>query len=218
MKIFPLILLLLLSACTDAKGEDSMGLSGKLFGKQSEVAVTSEMMNEEQYWRIVEKSLNNSNDQDGQEAYLIKDLQTLSPSELIGFRLRTDKLLYDTYNSEMWCAAYTMNRGCSNDCFEYFRLWVISRGKETYQKAKENPDTLIIEVAKGQDYYEFETFWYVALTAFEKKTGKALYDYIDYDNHKFSEGNYTNFEFKWQEEKPETMRAICPQLYKKFWN
>jgi hypothetical protein len=25
---------------------------------------------------------------------------------MIGFRLRTDKLLFDSYNPELWCAAY----------------------------------------------------------------------------------------------------------------
>ena len=55
----------------------------------------------------------------------------------------------------MWCAAYIMNGGCSDDSFEYFRLWVISRGKDVYQKAKANPDTLISQVAKEQDFYDF---------------------------------------------------------------
>jgi len=218
MKIFPVILLLLLAACTDTKGEDTMGFMDKLFGKKPEVAVTSKMMKEDQFWRIVDKSLQNSHGQDEQEAFLIKELQSLPPAEMIGFRLRTDKLLYDTYNANMWCAAYIMNGGCSDDSFEYFRLWVISRGKDVYQKAKANPDTLISQVAKEQDFYDFESFWYVALTAFEKKTGKELYDYIDDDNHAFSEGNYPDIVFNWEEDKPETMEAICPQLYKKLWH
>ena len=80
----------------------------------------------------------------------------MSPKEMIGFRLYTDKLLYDTYNSEMWCAGYIMNEGCSDDSFEYFRNWVISRGKDTYLKAKENPDYLINEVVDGAEFYDFE--------------------------------------------------------------
>ncbi len=194
-----------------------MGLLGKMFGKQTEIAVTSEMMEEDQFWSIIEKSLQNSHGQDEQEAFLLKELQRLSPTELIGFRLRTDKLLYDTYNSKMWCAAYIINGGCSEDCFEYFRLWVISLGKETYQKAKENPDTLISQVTEGHDLYEFETFWYLALTVFVKKTGKELYDYIDYDNHEYREDNYPTIELNWEADKPETMEAICPQLYNKLW-
>ena len=36
-----------------------------------------------------------------------------------------------------------MNGGCSDDGFQYFRNWIISRGKEVYYAAKENPDNLI---------------------------------------------------------------------------
>lgn len=194
-----------------------MGLVSKLFWEKSKISVTNKMLDENQFWNIIEKSLKSTRGQNEQEAYLIKNLQTLSPEELIGFRLKTDKLLYDTYNSEMWCAAYIMNGGCSDDCFEYFRLWIISRGKDVYQKAQVNPDSLITEVVTGQNYYDFESFWYIALKAFEKNTGKELYDYIDYDNHKFNEGSYPNIEFNWEEDKPESMIAICPTLYEKLW-
>lgn len=173
------------------------------------------MMEESQFWNIVQKSLNESTSQNDQESCLIADLQKLSPEEIIGFRLRTDKLLFDTYTSEMWCAAYIMNGGCSDDCFEYFRCWLISRGENTYKKAKENPDSLMDELIEGQDLYDFESFWYVALQAFERKTGEDLYEYID-DAFTTREGNYPTIEFNWREDSPETMKAICPKLFEKI--
>lgn len=205
-----------------------MGILDNIFGKKkvekeqgklpdtSELKTTAKMMDEDQFWNIIEKSLNNSKNQESQEKFLINELRKLPLEKIIGFRLRTDKLLYDTYNSEMWCAAYIMNGGCSDDSFEYFRCWLISRGKGTYQKAKGNPDTLITEVVTGQDYYEFELFWYVALEAFERNTGKNLYDFIDYDNFTTREGKYPDFEFTWAEDNPETMKAICPKLFEKL--
>ncbi|MCY1459402.1 hypothetical protein D9M71_768710 [compost metagenome] len=111
-----------------------------------------------------------------------------------------------------------MNGGCSDDGFEYFRNWVISRGKDVYEKAKENPDTLISQKENGEfEMFEFESFWYVALEAFKKKTGKDLYDYIDYNNFKTSEGNYPQFEFDWEEENTDSMKKLCPQLFEHFW-
>ena len=205
-----------------------MGIFDKLFGSKQaaknqkgkstglEIDKTSEMMDEEAFWALVESSLQNADDQDEQEHFLIKEIEKLSPKQMIGFRLRTDKLLYDTYNSEMWCAAYLMNGGCSDDGFEYFRNWLISRGKETYCRAKDHPDNLISEVVEGTEYYEFEGFWYVALSAFEKKTGQDLYDYIS-DDFIFNEGSYPDVELSWKEEEPETMRAICPILFEKLW-
>ncbi|WP_375303964.1 DUF4240 domain-containing protein [Niastella sp. OAS944] len=178
---------------------------------------TAEMLNEDLYWAIIRNSLQNSEDQDEQEMYLISALKQLSPVEIVGFRLRTDKLLYDTYNSEMWCAGFIMNGGCSDDGFEYFRNWVISRGKEVYYKAKENPDSLIDQTDLELEEYEFESFWYVALEAFREKTGKELYDFIDDDNFKLKEGYYPNFEFTWSDDNPESMKTICPRLFDKMW-
>jgi len=198
-----------------------MGLFDKLFGKSnsggdsSNLTKTDQMLNEDLYWQIVQDSIKKTSNQNDQEEYLISRLQKLSPTEIIGFRLRTDKLLYDTYTSDMWCAGYIMNEGCSDDGFEYFRCWVISRGKGTYYKAKENADYLINEINKELECYEFESFWHVALTAFENKTGKDLHDYID-DSFKYTEGNYQQFEFTWKEKEPETMRAICPKLFHKM--
>lgn len=206
-----------------------MGIFDKLFGKNKpsekkeqkifnqEIEKTSEMLDEAVFWNIVNSSVKNAKNQDGQERFLVKEIEKLTPKQMIGFRLRTDKLLYDTYNSEMWCAGYIMNGGCSDDGFEYFRNWIISRGKDTYFRAKENPDALISEFIEGEDFYEFESFWYVALTAFENKTGKDLYDYIA-DDFKTNEGNYPNFDFTWKEEEPETMKAICPKLFDKMWD
>ncbi len=175
-------------------------------------------LNEDIFWELVENSIQNSTNEDEQEAYLIKALEKLTPYEIIGFRLMTDKLLYDTYTSHMWCAGYIMNGGCSDDGFEYFRNWVISCGKEVYYKAKENPDTLIDVIKDGdEDFFEFESFWYVALQAFNNVTGLELYDYIDYENHLTREGKYPNFEFDWNDDEPETLQAICPQLYERCW-
>ncbi len=220
----------ILLSCTGAnKSNNEMGIFDKLFGKNNpgkkeeqknfnqEIEKTSEMLDESLFWEIIDKSLKSTNNESQQMSFLVKELEKLNPKEIIGFRLRTDKLLYDTYNSEMWCVGYIMNGGCSDDGFEYFRNWVISRGKEVYYGAKENPDSLISEYVEGKEYYDLEDFWYVALTAFNNKTGKELYDYI-LDDFKTNEGNYPQFEFTWEEEKPETMKAICPRLFEKMWN
>jgi hypothetical protein len=224
MKLTTIIVTTFLMLSFSIKTNNQMGIFDKLFGKKEtpktnnqEIEKTSEMLDEAIFWNIVDSSVRNTKTQDEQERFLVQEIEKLTPKQIIGFRLRTDKLLYDTYNSEMWCAGYLMNGGCSDDGFEYFRNWIISRGKETYYKAKENPDTLISEFTEGVDFYEFEGFWYVALTAFENKTGKDLYDYIAED-FKTNEGNYPNFEFTWKEEEPETMKAICPKLFEKMWN
>ncbi|MET3129270.1 hypothetical protein ABID42_004392 [Arcicella rosea] len=143
--IFTVLTLTFLSCST--KGNNKMGLFWKKeIPKQNvnnitsfdttQLAKTAEMLDEDLYWKIIDKSLKNTSNQDDQEQYLINEIGTLTPKQMIGFRLRTDKLLYDTYNSEMWCAGCIMNNGSSDDGFEYFRNWVISRGKKAYYNAK----------------------------------------------------------------------------------
>lgn len=221
------ITIFILSCSNNIESNNQMGLFRKLFGKSTpkkeepktfneQIEKTSEMLDDSTFWAIVDLSLERTNDEEEQITFLIKEIEKLSPKDIIGFRLRTDKLLYDTYNSEMWCAGYLMNGGCSDDGFEYFRNWVISRGKDVYTQAKENPDNLISEYVVGKQYYDLEDFWYVALTAFNNKTGKDLYDYISAD-FKTSEGNYPPIEFTWKEENPESMKAICPRLFEQIW-
>ena len=185
----------------------------------AELKPTAEMMDEEQFWAIVQTAVDEAGDDE--EAYLEvvkRELSKLSLKEMIGFRLRTDKLLYDSYTSEMWCAGYLMNGGCSDDGFEYFRLWVISRGRKVYEAAMANPDNLIDYIGDDDemDFFEFESFWYVALEAFEEAVDAELYDYVDDDNFKTCEGNYPNFEFNWEEDEPESMQKLCPRLFEKF--
>lgn len=185
----------------------------------AELKPTAEMMNEEQFWAIVQKAVDEAgDDEDEYLEVVMHELSKLSLKEMVGFRLRTDKLLYDSYTSEMWCAGYLMNGGCSDDGFEYFRLWVISRGRKVYEAALANPDNLIDYIAEDAevDFFEFELFWYAAIDAFEEATEADLYDYIDDDNFTTREGNYPNCEFNWDEEDPESMKNLCPRLFERF--
>lgn len=227
-KILSIILTSILLNCTNSNAKD-VGLFDKLFGKTdksgqkskseydtTQLAKTAEMLDEDLFWKIIDQSIKSTSNQDEQEEYLISEIGKLTPKEMIGFRLRTDYLLYHTYNADMWCAGYIMNGGCSDDGFEYFRCWIISRGKDIYYNAKANPDYLVKEIVDGAEFYDFESFWYVALEAFQRKTGKNLYDYIDDDNFRTKEGSYPQFEFTWQEDEPESMKRICPKLYSRF--
>ena len=181
------------------------------------ISLSSEMLDEEVYWGIIENSLKETHSTEDQEIFLVNEVEKLTPKEMIGFRLRTDKLLYDSYTADLWCAAYIMHGGCTDDGFEYFRCWLISRGKDTFYKAKSNPDTLIDLVKEGEDIYEFEGFWYVAINAFKNVTDKELYSYIDYDNFVTNDENYPLLNFTWNVDEPESMKKVCPVLYEKLW-
>jgi hypothetical protein len=171
---------------------------------------TSELFDEERYWSIMQRAQDETGDLDEMEEYLIREVEKLTPKEMVGFYLRTSQLEQKAYTSALWCAAYIINSGASDDGFEYFRCWLISAGKDIYYEAIENPDSLAEVVEVGTEY-EFESLTYVPITAFENKTGQDLYDYIGDFNLQLPE-----MEFDWWEEKDESQRKICPKLYAMF--
>jgi hypothetical protein len=174
-------------------------------------------MDEDHYWAMIDESIKNSHDGESQRENLITQLEQLEPEEIIKFRLKTDKLLYDTYTSEMWCAAYLLNGGCSDDGFEYFRLWLVLRGKDVYEAAKENPDWLVTQLDEGREAGFFEDLWYVADYAFDRRTMKKLHEWVDED-FEFNEEDYPQIEFNWSEDDPASMQKVCPNLYRAMQN
>jgi hypothetical protein len=178
---------------------------------------SSEMLNEESYWAIIEKSLKETTNQEDQELFLTSALEKLSPKEIIGFRLRTDKLMFDSYTSNLWCANYIVSNGVVDDAFDYFRCWLISRGKDAYYKTQENPDYLVNLVGNEPHAYDFEGFWYVANNTFKNLTNKEAETYIDYESFKTTDENYPILEFNWNIDEPKTMEKVCPVLFEKFW-
>lgn len=172
----------------------------------------STLMNEEQYWAIIEASLENSKDQSEQSEYIAKVLEKMTLEEIIGFDLTMNHLTNQIYSSHMWCAGFIMNKGYFDDAFGDFRDWVVSRGKAVYYSAKDNPDTLISEVDFGEgDYYSFEGLECIAWDVFEKETGVNIFDYIE------SPIEYNvDIVFDWEEDDEDSRRVICPQLYAYF--
>lgn len=178
---------------------------------------SSEMLDEESYWKIIENSLKETTNQEDQEIFLTAELEKLTPKEVIGFRLRTDKLLFDSYTSNLWCANYVISNGAADDSFDYFRCWLISRGKEAYYKTQENPDNLVNLVGNEPHAYDFEGFWYVANNAFKNLTHKEVESYVDYEKFTTTDEHYPILEFNWSVDDPKTMEKVCPVLFKKFW-
>lgn len=219
---------LFLFVCTVSYGQSATAklkasTDGKLATLSTEptdslvLAKSSQMLDEDLYWAIIANSLKETTNQEDQEVFLIAELEKMTKVEMIGFRLRTDKLLYDSYNQELWCAAYIINQGCSDGGFEYFRCWLISKGKDVFYATKANPDSLLKEIEHDKGEFEFEGFWYVAMNAFKNTTEKELFSYIDYDTFTTNDENYPILNFAWNVDEPETMQEICPVLYKNFW-
>jgi hypothetical protein len=55
----------------------------------------------------------------------------------------------DSYRWDLWGAAYLINGGSSDDGFDYFRGWLLTRGSAAWARASRGPDTAFDDVVPG---------------------------------------------------------------------
>lgn len=173
------------------------------------------LMSEDKFWEIIE--LSKADDPQDQLDNLVELLSVLTADEIFGFDYQLDKHLESSYNPELWAAAYIVCGGCSDDAFDYFRAWLISRGRETYENALENPDSLI-NVFKDADesvFPENEEILYAALDAYEEATGKNdFYDILETFDDNFQ---ILEIELTWDEDDPKSLEILCPKLFERYY-
>lgn len=131
-------------------------------------------MDEDQVWTIIASAPQAGDDPERQLAAVRAELQQLPTQEVRDFHLIFDERMGDAYTWDLWGAAYLINGGCSDDGFAYFRAWLISRGREVFEAAVRNPDSLAGQVDVDRDDYEFEDLWNVALEVNEELTGQEM--------------------------------------------
>ncbi|MEP3654143.1 MAG: DUF4240 domain-containing protein [Litorimonas sp.] len=122
-------------------------------------------MSDKNFWAIIDASI--SEDQSKQATTLAADLSQLNKDQLIAFESSYRSKLEAAYRWDLWAAAYIINGGCSDDGFDYFCDWLISRGQEVFNTALENPESLI-GIATPWDT-EFEEFRYVMMDVMSDK-------------------------------------------------
>lgn len=130
-------------------------------------------METQEFWSVIAAARASAGgDVDARVGALRKQLEALSPARIQSFQVQYDAMIHRANRWDLWGAAYLMNGGCSDDGFRYFCHWLISEGETVFERALENPDTLA-EVTR-QEYFELESFAYVALGVFEAKGSGEL--------------------------------------------
>lgn len=109
-------------------------------------------MDESQFWSVVTTACRSDSCQADQwDRRLQAELKKLEPDEIIEWNRIFDRLAARAYTVDLWGAAYLINGGASDDGFYYFRCWLIGMGREVYEAAVANPDTLADAVVQGID-------------------------------------------------------------------
>jgi hypothetical protein len=130
----------------------------------------------EEFWRIIERAAESAQDPHAHVEALRTALCELTVEEITSFEAAFRKYLNMAYTWDLWGAAFVIHFGCDDDGFEYFRRWLVSRGRDIYEAALANPDSLAqLDAQRGSDgvWWEFEEIYYVALNVFEDKGGEG---------------------------------------------
>jgi hypothetical protein len=134
--------------------------------------MTSKDMSDDAFWAIIAKTTPYEADTERQSKALHDSLSILSPDEIAGFELAFQRQQRRAYTWDLWGAAYVINGGASDDGFEYFERWLISKGRRVFETAVADPDalgTMLASDAGGN--CEYEEFAYIASTVWKEKTG-----------------------------------------------
>lgn len=109
-------------------------------------------MDEDRFWKIVAKACG-SNPREAEEwaDRLQPALEKLEPDEIIEWNHIFDRLAARAYTVNLWGAAYVINGGASDDGFYYFRCWLIGMGRDVYELALADPDSLADVVVRDMD-------------------------------------------------------------------
>jgi hypothetical protein len=125
-------------------------------------------MDVEEFWTIIEVV----KDSDEPEELVAEELKKLSPNEIVSYQEHFDTLYEKAYRWDLWGAAYMIGGGCSDDGFMDFRYGLISKGRNVFENALVNPDSLA-NLGPGIEI-ENEMFGYAAHEVYEELTGDEI--------------------------------------------
>ena len=182
---------------TSEKNETSMNVTSS--------DTTKQIMDENEFWKIIDKSRSASkNNYQVQINSLKTILLTLEPADIEKFNNRFTALLALSYDYKLWGASYVINGGCSDDCFDYFRQYLIGHGKEKFYQTLKDPESCASWI-KSEEEDNWEGLQYSAMDAYKQKTGKEI-----------PRTYQPKFELKGKQFDEETVMKQYPKLAKKF--
>ena len=127
---------------------------------------------EARFWAVVEATAQGDPDQSAQSAALRSALGKMTVAQVEEFDRVFQQKMRESYRWDLWGAAYVIRGGASDDGFEYFRRWLISRGRAFYEQALADPDGLAEIVPADAVELEYEEFSQIAMEVWAEKTGR----------------------------------------------
>ena len=174
--ILVILLLIILIRLLFRKFLDLPNYSGELITQKINI---ENVLSEEIFWNIIYDSKKHSNgNYELQCRVLTEYLALLDEDDIIRFDRTFSLLMSYSYSYRLWEAAYSLNGGCSDDAFEYFRSWLIAQGKNKFYWTIKHPRMLFLTGVK-ELIEQYEGIAYCSREAFETKTGRIIPQHDD---------------------------------------
>ncbi|GAA3455374.1 DUF4240 domain-containing protein [Dactylosporangium matsuzakiense] len=177
------------------------------------------IMERDEFWAVVDGARAGIEDtRDGDYAEEVAErvgarLAELGPAAAVAFTLRYDALMAESSSWNLWGAAYQMKGGCSDDAFDYFRGWLVVQGRDTWERAIADPDTLAgLGVDPDDDYLECESMLSAGEAAFDDPDD--FFAALKAARAELPAGTFTRQmrDDDWDFDDPDEVRARLPRL------
>jgi len=165
--------------------------------KKTDFAQTT--FNGADFWQIIDHARDESINTDQFLTRLEKKINMLDPESIRKFDQIFNQEIQKLNRWELWALAYIVRTGCSDDSFDYFKGWLISKGEQVCRVMQEfNPihyNDKISDLLKNlfNEDPQLEEIFYLAGEVYEKKTGQRLepldVDYKEISGKEWSEEN-----------------------------
>ena len=171
-------------------------------------------MDSTELWDLVETARDEADDPGDADAVaetLVRMLADRAPEVIEAFDVALAGLVAESYLTELWAAAYLVNGGASDDGFDYFRGWLIAQGRDVFEAAVADPDSLaevpaVRRALAAGDELECEAMLGVAWDAYEAATGEEL------PEAGTARASLPELETMWDFDDEHAMRSHLPRL------
>ncbi|MGH3323174.1 MAG: DUF4240 domain-containing protein [Streptomyces sp.] len=137
-------------------------------------------MDETEFWALIDSTRAAAADGDPEEQadLLVERLTRLDPDAVMFFARHFESRYNRASQWDLWAAAWILLDGVSDDAFDAFRCWLIGQGREVFESAAHEADSLA-DVLEGFDEEldgDGEDLGYAADEAYEQLTGTVMPD------------------------------------------
>jgi Protein of unknown function (DUF4240) len=112
---------------------------------------------------------------------LAAQLGDLPLSEVVGFHRVVEELEAESFRVDLWAAALVIHRmgpvddfWCCEDSLWGFREWLVEQGRQVYEAAIADPDSLADNLELDESLPWGKGIWGVAMTVYEQRTDEEL--------------------------------------------